>query len=60
MFQRNYYSSEPFDLILNRRLIYFFFAHLPIQISSAVLVWEMNKRMNHKKYGLEPKHGIFA
>lgn len=60
IFRRNYYNSEPFDLILNRRLIYFFFKYLPIQITNGFLTWELSKQINHKKYGIMPKHGIFA
>lgn len=56
---RNSDYGMPLDLLVNRRLIATIFAFFPY-IFEIGFRNKLQKRFDHEKYNLKPKHGVFA
>ncbi|KAK5976602.1 Flavin-containing monooxygenase [Trichostrongylus colubriformis] len=52
--------GEPFDIALNRRYLELVRNLTPDWIVNSVVESSLNKRFDHERYGLKPKHRIFS
>lgn len=57
---RNLDHSIPFDLRLNTRMVAFLSSITPTFWSAKFLQILIERRLNHEKYGLKPKHGVLS
>ncbi|XP_056337117.1 flavin-containing monooxygenase 5-like [Danio aesculapii] len=53
-------SGVPFDMIINNRAIMWFLDSLPVKYRNKLGESRLNKRFDHKLYGLQPEHRVFS
>uniref|UniRef100_A0A0K0DPN8 Flavin-containing monooxygenase n=1 Tax=Angiostrongylus cantonensis TaxID=6313 RepID=A0A0K0DPN8_ANGCA len=59
VFNRIYDYGEPFDLALNRKYLQHIQGLLPQCLVNTFVESKLNKRFDHERYGLKPRHRIF-
>lgn len=52
--------GEPFDMALNRRYLDFLRSLAPEWLTNTIVEGKLNKRFDHERYGLKPKHRVFG
>ncbi|KAE9419125.1 hypothetical protein Angca_004223, partial [Angiostrongylus cantonensis] len=60
VFNRIYDYGEPFDLALNRKYLQHIQGLLPQCLVNTFVESKLNKRFDHERYGLKPRHRIFS
>nr|AAI55135.1 Si:dkey-239i20.2 [Danio rerio] len=53
-------SGVPFDMMFNNRAVMWFLDSLPVKYRNKLGESHLNKRFDHKLYGLQPEHRIFS
>ncbi|XP_039547907.1 si:dkey-239i20.2 isoform X2 [Pimephales promelas] len=53
-------KGVPFDMMFNNRALMWFLGLLPVGYSNKWGENQLNKRFNHKLYGLQPVHRVFS
>ncbi|XP_050994039.1 flavin-containing monooxygenase 5-like isoform X5 [Labeo rohita] len=53
-------KGVPSDMIFNRRALKWFLRLLPVRLLNKWREKQLNKRFNHKLYGLQPAHRVFS
>ncbi|XDV41846.1 hypothetical protein PO909_010639 [Leuciscus waleckii] len=53
-------KGVPFDMMFNNRALMWFLGLLPVGYSNKLGENQLNKRFNHKLYGLQPVHRVFS
>ncbi|KAK7133344.1 hypothetical protein R3I94_015273 [Phoxinus phoxinus] len=53
-------KGVPFDMMFNNRALMWFLGLLPVGYSNKFGENQLNKRFNHKLYGLQPAHRVFS
>jgi len=60
LFNRVYRSGDPVDMCITTRCIFGLRTMLPKKLSIAVAMKDLNSRLDHAKYALQPKYPPFS
>ncbi|KAK2883602.1 hypothetical protein QQF64_016745 [Cirrhinus molitorella] len=53
-------KGVPSDMVFNKRALKWFFRLLPVGLPNKLRENKLNKRFNHKLYGLQPAHRVYS